>query len=85
MFHFQVLDTILEYRCKAPVICRRHIADIAVHEQGSRLGPGDMPGLDARIRTPDPENGGTLSFYEFLIVINVLSEYRFLEFFVSFE
>jgi hypothetical protein len=85
IFDFEMLDRIFQYRRKIPVMDRGDISDIPLDEQVSRFHLGYMPGLEARIRTPDPENRRALTFREFLVMIKVLFEYRFTEFFISLE
>jgi hypothetical protein len=61
------------------------IADVPLNEQVSRFHLGYMPGLEARIRTSDPENRWALSLRELLVMFKILFENRFTEFFISLK
>jgi hypothetical protein len=62
-----------------------NISNIPLDEEVSGFHLGNVPGLDPGIRTPNPEDWGVLSFCKFLVMINILFEYRVTEFLISFK
>ena len=56
--NLQVHNSVFKHGCKVPVMDRDNIPDIPLDKQFPCPCLGDMAGLEAGVRTPDPEDVG---------------------------